>query len=243
MILNQLNNKLVLKKLSFNFNSTYSIDDVILGFFDFNISLINNNYLQFLLNLLCLLREFINLRYYLLYDKKHYCSFFSAEILPKLCFEFLEYLNKNVSEYESKQIIPLDRDLLSEKLRIDRFAIPNKVSTNIVNHNKDKGENLVSNSAKFIEVTKPKIRKSRISNGLSQQINSNSVSSNQFNLNQEDIVMNSLTVTTSSKKASLLSMSSNSKSAIKEFKEVFFFIDFFCLWLNKNNHSSLILGA
>ena len=242
MILNKLNSKLVLKKLSLGFNSIYTIDDVIIGFFDFNISLINPNYLQFLLNLQCLLREFINLRYYLLYDKRHYCSFFSAEILPKLCFEFLEYLNKSVSEYDSKQIIPLDKDLLSEKLRIDRFVIPSKVLTNLVNYNKDKGESLIRNSSKFIEVTKPKIRKSRISNGLSQQINS-SVSSNNFNLNHDDIIRNSISITTSSKKASLLSMSSNSKSAIKEFKEVFFFIDFFCLWLNKNNHSSMILGA
>ncbi len=239
-LLNLIHSHIIENKLMVR-NSSISIDYALVLFFYFNMTKLNSAYLMFLLKILCLLREFINLKYYIKYHKTNYTSCFSSIILPNLCFEFLQLLSKDMI---IDGIDNLDIKMLNEKLRVEsKFLDENNTSLPFnEKENELEKKNFtcrIVNINKFFKIIKSNKRK-RTSNGLDQSLQDSLMQSNE----KTDHKL-SLSETINNPKDLLGSLTSEStkSSIIKEFKEVFLFIDFFCVWLNKNNYSNIQLGS
>lgn len=110
-LLNQIYERNILNILNIS-SFDLSIDDALYRFFYLNLNLLNKIYLKFLLNLLCLFREYINMKFYLKYEKLNYTSYFSIEILSVLIWEFLCFLGIIENESYNENIFMNNKDIL-----------------------------------------------------------------------------------------------------------------------------------
>lgn len=206
-----------------------SIDDAIVNFYFYNKLKLSHGNLLFVMRVLCLLREFINLRFYLIYGTLGYSSSFSPEVLPQMAFQFFchllvddlfteikceieSFLFLNQSDYQIiKDILKQDKRMIFQKSLPDQDA-------------------LIGNYSRFMEIVKPRVIKA----GRKSSIPISSTSEQTKQSNEEE--------SSEKEKASLHNrlrtlLTINTKFSFRDLKEVFFTLDYFCLWMNKNNYS------
>lgn len=208
--------------------STYTIDDVLSLFFIFNKQLLNQYYLFFLLKIVCTLREFINLKYFLLYEKHNYTENFSAEALPTIALDF--FLNiidlkdwVGIIKDQAEHTIftnHSDLDQIDKILRLEKkpifFKLTN-LATNLTS--------IIKDYNKFLEMTKPRIRSTGRKSAYSLSVDSSKM--NNKSNKTENSIYNQIRA----------HLSTRDSFKVRDTKEIFFMLDYLCLWINKNGYS------
>lgn len=216
--------------------SSYSIDDVLQAYIKFHTKRFNQHFLLFMLKVVCLLREFINLRQYLHYNKHKYTEKFSPDVIPKFSFEFfIHLLDDNETSLVKSQFrsqIFASQEDNNDLDSILRFEKKEKIFfIKPPNSSLENKTELVLNFDLFMNVVKPRLKKGErksphhiisaapkdVKEEVADPINKNEENDSPFiQLRKE--------------------LSSSGSFRIRHIREIFFVLDHLCLWLNKYNY-------
>lgn len=216
-------------------NTSYSIDEVFITFIYANKSQLCAEAMFFLIKLLSFLREFINLKYYLIYNKVGYTESFSPDILPSICYEFFIHLftHEELKKFglevteETDLYIPFEDNYLLFAILESEMNVEETLNIAKSMQSEEK-TSLIFNFDKFMQAVKPmhlKIKAHNSSNMIRSMGSDYNVSQNSLESNSRHSLLFLDDITSTSEKADVVD-------------EVFFYLDYFCMWLIKHNLSS-----